>query len=223
MQPVINESVTCAAFRLRNFIFMVWENKIAAAAVEIKCITEIFSTHRGAFDVPPRTAFAPWAVPRRFIGFGRFPQGKVSRIAFFVIDGHTRARQHVFHIATGKFPVRRKCRDVIVHIAVQRIGVSFRNQSFDHANNVIHVLGYARIAIHPANMQRIHHFKMCYLVTAIFQVTMNHIPGHKRPRVAYMRMIVRRDTAHIHFHFPGSNRLKFFFLLGKRIIYVNIF
>ena len=206
--------------------------------------------------MPPRTAFAPWAVPRRFIGFGRFPQGKVSRIAFFVIDGHTRARQHVFHIATGKFPVRRKCRDVIVHIAVQRIGVSFRNQSFDHANNVIHVLGYARIAIHPANMQRIHHFKIrhdkligniaplharqfrrinnfvihvreilnvCYLVTAIFQVTMNHIPGHKRPRVAYMRMIVRRDTAHIHFHFPGSNRRKFFFLLGKRIIYVNIF
>ena len=41
MQPVIDKLAPRASFRLGNFIFMMRENQIAAAAMEIKSLSQL--------------------------------------------------------------------------------------------------------------------------------------------------------------------------------------
>ena len=52
-------SARMRAAALRDFIFMMWKHQIRAAAMNIEIITEIFRTHRRAFNMPARTPFAP--------------------------------------------------------------------------------------------------------------------------------------------------------------------
>ena len=71
----------CAA-ALRNFILMMREFQICAAAVNVKRQAEMFLRHGRTFDMPARATTAPWAVPARFISIRWFPENKIGRIFF---------------------------------------------------------------------------------------------------------------------------------------------
>ena len=87
VQPVFNHRLFARkGFGLGDFIFMMRENEVTAAAVEVKGIAEVLMAHGRAFDVPARTAFAPGAVPCRFARFSTLPEGKVHGIVFTVVN-----------------------------------------------------------------------------------------------------------------------------------------
>ena len=68
VHPVIrHRGRAMCATRLRDLVFMVREDQIEAAAVNVEDVTEIGGTHRRALDVPARTTPAPWAFPTGFV------------------------------------------------------------------------------------------------------------------------------------------------------------
>ena len=52
---------------LRHLVFMVRENQVAAAAMDVEGLAKEFPRHRGALDMPARPASAPRTVPSRQI------------------------------------------------------------------------------------------------------------------------------------------------------------
>ena len=99
MQPVMDERMhPCRPFRLGNLIFMVGKDQVAAAAMEIKGGTKIFHAHCRTFNMPARTTFAPGGIPGGFSRFCRFPESKIHRILFPVINIDPCAGQHIIQI-----------------------------------------------------------------------------------------------------------------------------
>src|SRR3989338_5660859 len=111
LNKIFYESFFCGTLRLRYFIFMMRKKQIDASGMDIKALSQIFHTHRGALNMPPRAPFAPRRWPCRFaapacnampariatrsVAGGRsiagrffcFPQNKIFRTSFFVFVG----------------------------------------------------------------------------------------------------------------------------------------
>ena len=102
MQPVVYEGMaTSAALGLSDFVFVMGENQIAAAAVEVKGFAKILHAHGGAFDVPARATIAPGAGPGGLAGLCRFPQSKVHGVLLAVVHINTGACHHIFNVTAG--------------------------------------------------------------------------------------------------------------------------
>ena len=63
MGRVVAAQSAVRAAALGDFVFVVRELQIRAAAVNIKCLPEQFAAHGRTFDVPAGTAVAPRAFP----------------------------------------------------------------------------------------------------------------------------------------------------------------
>ncbi len=100
MHPVMHVGLSCSSFRLRNFIFMMREEKVMTTAMNIKCITQIGHGHSRAFNMPAGTSHTPRAFPCRLSGFLRLPENKVCRVFLVGLDIQTLGSAHlpVFHI-----------------------------------------------------------------------------------------------------------------------------
>src|SRR6478752_4293808 len=95
-----------AAFALRDLVFVVRENEIEAAAVDVECLTQQFLAHCRAFDVPPRSAVAPRALPGWLARLGCFPQREVGYVPLPLAAGAAFAL-HRFDRAVRKLAVLR--------------------------------------------------------------------------------------------------------------------
>ena len=98
MGPVGDHRFAVATFALGDFVFVVGEHQILAAAVNIEPFSQKMPSHGGAFDVPARPSGSPWAVPRGFAGFAFFPEGEIQRIAFVLAGFDARAGHHIVNI-----------------------------------------------------------------------------------------------------------------------------
>ena len=69
----VAEFLAVAALALRNLIFMMREDQILAACMDVDLLAQILLGHNGALDMPARTALAPRVTPRTgspsFFGF----------------------------------------------------------------------------------------------------------------------------------------------------------
>lgn len=45
---------------LGYFVFMMWESEVDATHMDIDRMSQNVSRHRGAFNMPTRSAFSPW-------------------------------------------------------------------------------------------------------------------------------------------------------------------
>ena len=117
VQPVIYEMAACASFGLGNFIFMVRENKIGSAAMEINGISQVMGRHGRAFNMPAWSSLAPRAFPERFTRLCCLPKGKVARVSLFIVDFNADAGEHIFHFSSGQFAIVLECGNVIINIA----------------------------------------------------------------------------------------------------------
>ena len=88
VQPVTCKNLAVAALALCNLIFMVRENQVFAAGMNINLFTQIFFCHDGTLDMPSRTSLAPWRYPERFSFFFRFPEYEIQRIFFLIFSGY---------------------------------------------------------------------------------------------------------------------------------------
>ena len=67
--------------RLGNLAFVVRKFEVHSAAVDVKCLAEVFLAHHRAFEVPAGKAVAPGALPVHYVfGRGFFPEGEVGGV-----------------------------------------------------------------------------------------------------------------------------------------------
>ena len=63
MHPIVAPGVTVGSLGLCNFVCMVGEGIIYAAAVDIHVLAKVLTCDAGAFDVPAGIAYAPGGIP----------------------------------------------------------------------------------------------------------------------------------------------------------------
>jgi hypothetical protein len=63
MYPKSDKLVTCRAFTLRDFIFMVHWDMVDATSMYIDCFAQVLHTHRTTFDMPSWESITPWRRP----------------------------------------------------------------------------------------------------------------------------------------------------------------
>ena len=91
MQPEARERFAGERFRLRDFVFVMREDQIDAAGVDIQRLAQVLDGHHGALDVPAGAAGADGGVPERLAFLGGFPEGEIARVGLFVLV-HVHAR-----------------------------------------------------------------------------------------------------------------------------------
>src|SRR5262249_27592937 len=90
---VIGKRRIVGRLTLRDLAFVVREDIINAAAVNVERRAKIFARHGRAFDVPARITYTPGAIPaEEMFWFGTLPQGKIRRVALAVSAKRTCAR-----------------------------------------------------------------------------------------------------------------------------------
>ena len=97
MQPEAGEGFPRGRLRLGQFVFMVGEDQVLAAAVQVEGLPQVMHAHGGALDVPARPPGAPGAVPGRFPGLGGLPQDKIQGILFIGVHFDPGPGLHILH------------------------------------------------------------------------------------------------------------------------------
>ena len=119
MHPDIGKARSVRPLALGNLVFVVRENQIRTAPVNIKVFPEVKATHGRALDVPARPPLAPLRGPVGFARFGVLPKDKIQGIALGVGNTDACARAQIIDAFTREFPVIFKFADGVVHIAVR--------------------------------------------------------------------------------------------------------
>ena len=85
------------AFALRNFVFVMREDQIDAAAVNVDGVGfgERGLDHRGAFQMPAGAATTPRRIPARRVRVRRFPQHEIHRVLLVRRNVDAGAGDHV--------------------------------------------------------------------------------------------------------------------------------
>ena len=141
MHPVLDELFAGGAFALGHLVFVVGEDEVFAAAMDIKGVAQVFAAHGRAFYVPAGPAGAPGAFPGGFPRLAPFPEGKIHGVFFFFVHRDAGACLHVFQVATGKGAVAAETGNPEVDIGVNLVGESLANEVFDQLDDLPHVFG----------------------------------------------------------------------------------
>ena len=202
VEPVVNEGMaTSATFGLSDFVFMVRENKVTAATVEVEAFTQIFHAHGRAFNVPARTAFTPRAGPSRFTRFSSFPQSKVHRIAFAVIYVNASASHHIFKVTTGKFAVMLEFFYAVIYVTFNFVSIATVDEGLYGLDDVFNVFRNTGINVSAFNVQFVHYFIVGINVTvanvkplnAFFICSVDDFVGTSYPREGTVTVCLRKS------------------------------
>ena len=118
VHPIPDEGLSGAGFGLGDLVFMMGEDEVQPAAVDVECLgLQVLQAHDRAFDVPPRPPRAPRRGPGRFAGLRRFPEGEIQRILLPLVDFHPRTGLKFVQGALGKSSVSGKFSDGIVNVS----------------------------------------------------------------------------------------------------------
>jgi len=86
MHPVMYHVIALRCYGLCNLTFVVREDKVHTATVNVEMFTQIFLSHCRTFGVPAGEAVTPWTWPAHdMFRLGTFPQCKVGGIVFFLL------------------------------------------------------------------------------------------------------------------------------------------
>ncbi|MPM77053.1 hypothetical protein SDC9_124052 [bioreactor metagenome] len=131
---------------LGDLVFMVREDQVLPAAVDIKRFAEDRHAHRRALDMPARPALAPGGIPARLARLFRLPEREIERIALRLVGIDARAVLQIVNILSGELAIARKTADGEVHISIRRgISVALCNQRLHQRDDFANVLRRARV------------------------------------------------------------------------------
>src|SRR5882724_7311938 len=87
MEPAAHKLFPRASFRLRDLCFVMRENIVHPAAMNIELIAEQLRRHRAALDMPARPAVAPRTTPfyRAVCFIPRFPEREIADVFLVVL------------------------------------------------------------------------------------------------------------------------------------------
>lgn len=146
-------------------------NQIHAAAMDIEGLAQMLDRHCGAFDVPPGAACTPWTGPGRLAWLAAFPQGKIHRMPFALINIHACPGLKIFQLALREAPVRWIHVDLKVDVSVDGIGQPLFDQRVRDLDDLLDMLGGLRFLRCPHNSQLTHIFIVGIDVLARNRVT----------------------------------------------------
>ena len=146
VHPEARELAVGGPFRLRDFVLVVREDQIDAAAVKVdRQLAEQLRRHRGTLDVPPGAARRQAGLPRRLSRFDGLPENEIPRVVLFVLVAvDARAALDPGVIEPRELAVFGKGRNFVVDGSVGRIGVAVALERLDHAGHRRDVIGRAR-------------------------------------------------------------------------------
>ena len=146
MEPVVAPLVAQEAFRLGNFVGVVGEGIVDAAAVDVQIRAQMLHGNAGALDVPAGIAHTPGRVPLESLilklGLGK-PQHKVVLVSLIGVLFHafTDSYSQIFLIMVVKDVVFLQRGGIEVHIASGKIGLPLVKQSLHHMNIFSNAVG----------------------------------------------------------------------------------
>ena len=120
MSPVLCKALARKAFGLRNLVFVVGENEVPAAAVDIYLVAECGAVHSRALYVPARPALTPGGIPAYFALLCRLPQCKVGGVPLLVGVFNAHAVEHILDRAVGKAAVGGEAGHVEIDVSACR-------------------------------------------------------------------------------------------------------
>src|ERR1700694_5656580 len=78
MKPKLRERLAGIGFGLRDFVFVMREDEIFAARVQVESLSEFSHRHDGALQGPARTPRPNRRIPRGFPWFRRLPHREIA-------------------------------------------------------------------------------------------------------------------------------------------------
>ena len=155
VHPHMDEGRAAGRAGLRDFVLVMRELEVHAAAVKVEVRSQQARGHRRALDVPPRPALAPGRRPVGLAGLGPLPQHEIQRIELGLVDLHPRAGPQIVDSLARQPPVVRKLPHRVHHVAVRGdVGETFVDQRLRHRDDGAYEIGGARLQIRFLQAQR---------------------------------------------------------------------
>src|ERR1700686_1021394 len=143
VQPVTHEFLAGAAFALCDLCFVMRENVVDAAAVNVDLIAEQCRCHRAALDMPTGTAAAPWTLPAdiAILFVPCFPKCEVANVFLVVfVVFYAAGRLQLGEIEMSEFAVSRKPVDAEINrFVLGLISQATRNERANHLNHLVDI------------------------------------------------------------------------------------
>ena len=143
VHPVMHIGLAGCALALRYLVFMVGEEQILAAAVNIEGFAQVFHAHGAALNVPAGTAHAPGAGPGRLAGLLRLPYGKIGGVLLGAVHFDACAGFQIFQVLARQAAVAGEGGGIKVHVAVYLIGQPLVHQPLHQRDDLGNMLGGA--------------------------------------------------------------------------------
>ena len=144
MHPEAGEGLAGEAFGLGDFVFVVGEDEVDAAGVDIEGGAEILDGHDGTFDVPTGATGADFGIPGEFAFLRSFPEGEVAGVGLFVlVDIDAGAGDHAAEVVVGELAIFGEFADAEVDGTVAAVGEAVLLQFVDGGGHLGDVFGGA--------------------------------------------------------------------------------
>lgn len=137
VHPVAREVAILSAFGLSDLVFVVREDEVASAAVDIEGGGEVFGAHARAFDMPSGATAPPGRIPSGFF-LGRFalPEGEIAGGFFGFVDFDADAVEHFVEVSVGEFTVVFERSDSEVDVSAGLVGISVVEEFLDELDDI---------------------------------------------------------------------------------------
>ena len=160
VHPVMGEGLSVRRLGLGDFVFMVRENQILSARMDVDFVSQIFFAHHGAFDVPAGTAVAPGRLPVGLPFLLGLPEHKVQRILLLILAGHqkgTLSALQIVQVLVGQLSIITEASHTVIHRSVVRhISVAVVDQLLDHLQHAADLLSGLGMHCGGAHVQGFH-------------------------------------------------------------------
>src|SRR5258708_24349294 len=112
MKPGTGKRLSRQRLRLRDFVFVMWEDKVFPTSVQIEAVAQFLHRHDRAFEVPAGASSTNRGFPESLSRLGRLPQRKVACAVFIVfVNVDAGPIEHPAEIFLLKFSILRILRD----------------------------------------------------------------------------------------------------------------
>ena len=154
VHPHVGILLTSGGFGLGDLVLVMREGQVRPAAVDIEGVAQAAGRHRGALDMPARTARAPGRRPAGLARLGGLPQHEVERVFLGLFHFHARAGLHVIELTVVELAVALETTHTVVDITVAgRVGKALVDQRLGHRDDIADVRGRPWLAIRPQDTQ----------------------------------------------------------------------
>ena len=159
VHPIVCEALAMRRFILCNFIFMMRENEVLAAGMNVQLSSTVLRCHNATLRVPARSSFTPRRIPVRFSHLFRLPEHEIGGTLLLFLSGNLQLPKtgtKLVHVLVGKLSVSGKSARIIIYRSVHRISKALLHQSINEGNHPSDFFRSLRMRCRFLNIQILH-------------------------------------------------------------------